>query len=267
MNYKLIRYYMILFLDLAAAGLIVAILVLLVLPASDASTITKEDQKNTVANTNNVSQDEAPAPAKDTGKYIALTFDDGPTPTVTNRILDALEKNGAHATFFVVGRQVGHDKDLVARAVSIGCEIGNHTWEHKNLTKFKGDGLKKSLQKTANAVRKATGGYEVQLIRPTYGKINERVKKQVQSPLIYWNVDTEDWKSKNVNKIMKRLRGNKIKDGDIILMHDVVSTSADAAEKVIPYLQKRGFTLVTVSELLAKKGIQMQAGKLYYNGR
>lgn len=136
MDYLKIRQKMIFILQIAAVGLIAAIIILVCLPATFYRT--KESKVVAETQTSPVAAPEVtkvPKP-EEVEKYVALTFDDGPTPTVTNRILDTLERHGARATFFVVGRQVKHDKDLIKRAANLGCEIGNHTWEHRQMTKF-----------------------------------------------------------------------------------------------------------------------------------
>lgn len=287
MNYTRVREKMTLFLEVAAVGLIAAIFILLCVPTKGDLLNAKETISSTVAENQSVTaSDEVLAGMEikaasvessfhdkagetETGKSlkrIALTFDDGPTPTVTNRILDTLEKYQAKATFFVVGRQLSHDKDLVKRAVSLGCEIGNHTWEHKQMTKYKKGALKKSITKTEDAVKKYTG-YDVCLVRPTYGKINDSVKKSVARPMIYWNVDTEDWKSRDAKKILASVKRENVRDGDIILLHDLYPATADAIEKIVPYLQKEGYELVTVSELMAGEQVSLEAGKVYYSGR
>lgn len=282
MNYTKVREKMTLFLEIAAVGLIAAIFILLCVPTKGDLLRAKENETSEearmaateevlagmeikAAGVENLFHDKAGETEK-SRKRIALTFDDGPTPTVTNRILDTLEKYQAKATFFVVGRQLSHDKDLVMRAVSLGCEIGNHTWEHKQMTKYKKGALKKSISKTDEAVKMYTG-YEVSLVRPTYGKVNDRVKKSVARPMIYWNVDTEDWKSRDAKKILASVKKENLRDGDIILLHDLYPATADAIEKIIPYLQKKGYELMTVSELMAGKQVSLEAGKAYYSGR
>lgn len=212
-----------------------------------------------------------PSPVKTTpspnpnAKYIALTFDDGPDGKVTGKILDTLQKYDAKATFFVIGRQVKKDASAVKRAVSLGCEIGNHTWEHRNLTKSSSKETKRTLQRTITAVKKYAG-YDIRLVRPTYGEVNKRVKNNVNAPMIAWYVDTEDWKTGNSKKIQKEIYG-KVKDGDIILMHDIYPATADAVKKIIPYLKKQGYELVTVSELMERKAIKLKKGTVYYSGR
>ncbi len=262
MNYSKIRKTLTFALQIAAIALIAAIFILTCLPIH----VPYEEAAVAIAREPAVAT-EAPVVepvATPATKLIALTFDDGPTPTVTNKVLDSLEKYHARATFFVVGRQVKQARSLVKRAVNLGCEIGNHTWDHKSMAQYKGDKLVTSLQKTVDVVKKYAD-YDVTLARPTYGVINAKVKDKVSFPLVSWNVDTDDWKSKSVKQIMKKIKGNKVSDGDIILMHDLHPLTAKAIAKMIPYLQKKGYELVTVSELMQRRGIDMKKGVVYYS--
>lgn len=285
MNYKKVRQSMTFILEIAAVGLIAAIFVLLCVPAkghfSEAAGASEkralesvlagvnprvEDSRAVMRAVKGAGKTMEELAADGEKKQIALTFDDGPTPTVTNRILDTLEKYHVKATFFVVGRQVEHDNDLLARAVGIGCEIGNHTWDHKNMTKYTKKALEQSIKKTEDIVKQYTG-FDVSLVRPTYGNLNKRVKKNVARPMIYWNVDTLDWKTRDAKKIFSSIKNGKVRDGDIVLMHDLYPETADALEKIIPYLQKEGYEFLTVSELMSQKGVALENGKVYYSSR
>lgn len=211
--------------------------------------------------------------ASDGKKYIALTFDDGPSTRATSRILDALEKNHAKATFFVVGMSDPPNKDseslrakkdaMMQRAVSLGCEIGNHTMEHKHLPRLSESEIRKQVEGVNEIVRNATGT-TTKLVRPPYGDKSQIVYDAVDYPLILWSIDTLDWDTRNADKTYDAVVKNA-RDGDIVLMHDLYTTTADAAERIIPRLIKDGFTLVTVSELFKIKGIKLEAGKYYRN--
>lgn len=198
---------------------------------------------------------------------IALTFDDGPNYDNTSRIVNALEKAEARATFFVVGRYVGGDKikNLLKRSVENGNEIGNHTYDHPQLSILGAEQVQQQIAKTDTAVKNAIGTAP-SLLRPPYGAYNASTQSLIDKPFILWSVDTLDWKTRNtattVNCIM-----NNAKDGDIVLMHDLYATTAAAAEQVIPKLQQKGFQLVTVSELATYKKIKLQNGKRYGNLR
>lgn len=191
---------------------------------------------------------------------ISITYDDGPAK-YTSAILDCLEKYGARATFFVQGQSVSKYPDSIKRAVSLGCEIGNHTKNHANLSKLGASQIAEQLSYTNNAVYDLTG-VRPALFRPPYGAYNNAVLSAANMPAVMWSVDTLDWKTRNAGKTLDCVR-QKARDGSIILMHDIHAPTADAAESVIKYLLKQGYQLVTVSELLdARKG-GAEAGKVY----
>lgn len=206
---------------------------------------------------------EGPDPSK---PMVALTFDDGPYGPVTNRILTKLEENGGRATFFVVGNRVKTYASSVQRAVNDGCQIGNHTYDHKNpLTKLTTVQIQKQIHDTDVAVAYYAGSSPV-IVRPVGGAVNDTVKAAVGKPMINWSIDTLDWKSKNAASVQSKVLDH-VQDGDIILMHDLYKSTADACDVIIPELTKRGYQLVTVSELAAAKGVSMESGKVYTSMR
>lgn len=186
---------------------------------------------------------------------VALTFDDGPNAGPTGRILDCLEQNGARATFFVVGERVSSNAASILRAHQLGCEIGNHTYGHKYITKLSAEGLASQLDSTNQAVASVTGVSPV-LMRPPGGFYDSASLSVVGGrgmAAIMWSIDTRDWQHKDPQKTINEVL-SKVKDGDIILMHDLYSATADAAQVIIPELKARGYQLVTVSELAACRG-------------
>lgn len=191
---------------------------------------------------------------------VALTFDDGPGKR-TDELLETLEKYSAHATFFVLGTNVKRYPEEIKKMQEIGCEVGNHSYNHEDLSKLKKKGLKEQVNTTNKMVKEITG-YGVTLMRPPYGAISDTMKDQLKQPMILWNIDTLDWKTRNAKKTIKAVMKD-VKDGDIILLHDIHSETIDAAIKLIPKLQEEGYQLVTVSEMAAAKGIQLEAGKKY----
>ena len=195
---------------------------------------------------------------------VALTYDDGPHSTVTHRILDVLEKYDSRATFFVVGSRVTPYADCVARASKLGCEIGNHTTNHKILTSATNSEIVSEITKTNSLVKNVTGKAPT-IVRAPGGSFNTRVKGQVGAPLIQWSVDTLDWKNRNASSVIKAVKSNT-RDGSIILMHDLYTSTADATETIVPWLIKEGYQLVTVTELMQLKGIDMKDGSVYYSG-
>ena len=193
-------------------------------------------------------------------KYIALTFDDGPNYN-TNKVLDILEENNVPATFFVLGNRIKGNENILKRMVSSKMEIGNHTFNHLLLTKYKEDKVKSEINNTSNFIFEVTGKYPT-LFRPSYGSCNKMIRGVVDTPIIIWDIDTLDWKYHNSRRISSRVI-NKVKDGDIVLMHDIYSATANALEIIIPSLKSKGYTFVTVSDLFYYKNIPLEKGKVY----
>ena len=193
-------------------------------------------------------------------KMVALTYDDGPS-IYTPRVLKTLKENNSVATFFVVGNRVPTYSDTVKKAHDMGCEIGNHTYEHKNLTRVSEAEVKRQITKTNRNVKKVTGQAPV-IVRPTGGATNANVKQWVGMPSIIWSIDTLDWKTRNADSTKKAVL-DYVKDGDIVLMHDLYSATASASETIIPELVKRGYQLVTVSELAECRGGMKETGAYY----
>lgn len=193
-------------------------------------------------------------------KYIALTFDDGPGEA-TNTVIDALSNNNSKATFFVLGSRVKYYEEIMLRQVALGNEIGSHTYSHKNLVRLSKKELESEINST-NIIYKQVTNKDITLLRPPYGAINENLKKTSMFPLITWNVDTEDWLKRDANKIADHVLNN-VKDGDIVLMHDIYSETAEAVKIMVPELIEKGYTLVTVSELAKIKGVTLEKGKVY----
>lgn len=192
---------------------------------------------------------------------VALTYDDGPNAPVTNRILNALEAVGGRATFFVVGSNVhGRNATIMKRAFDMGCEIGNHTYRHENLTKLSAEAIRSTISSTDQKVIEVTGT-PPSLVRPPYGAKNASVLNTIGKPAILWSIDTLDWKTKNASSTINAVL-NHVKDGDVILMHDIYGPTADASETIIPELVKRGYQLVTVTELASYRG-GLHTGKSY----
>lgn len=194
---------------------------------------------------------------------VALTYDDGPSKSVTPRILAKLKEYGGRATFFMVGVQVERNLDLIPQIVAAGCEVANHTYDHTLMTKVDPAVLEDQLIRTNQAVASACGVTPV-LMRPCGGATNESgmmAAGAISMPAILWSIDTLDWKTKDSQNTIRTVLEN-VKDGDIVLMHDLYSATADASEVLIPELINRGFQLVTVSELASYRG-GMVPGKTY----
>ncbi len=194
---------------------------------------------------------------------VALTFDDGPNPNSTPRILDALEKNKCVATFFDLGTCMSKYPDITKREEAIGCEVGSHTYGHKNLDNLSKEQILEDI-KNAEIVYKNTLGHDLTLVRPPYGNANSTVKLALNYPLINWDVDTEDWKSKNKDSIIDQVNKTENLDGRIILMHSIYNSTADAVEELIPQLLNEGYQLVTISELAKYKNIELKTHTAYW---
>lgn len=198
---------------------------------------------------------------EDNKPLIALTFDDGPTKSVTNKILDVLEGYGSKATFFVVGSRVVGNEETLKRINDTGNEIANHSFSHKQLTKLDTAAMKNELMLTNNAIKKATG-FVPTLARPTYGAYNEKLLANAGMTLVNWSVDTLDWKERDAVKVAKAIIDNAA-DGAIVLMHDLYGTTADAIEIAVPKLVEMGYRLVTVSEMFELKNVKQTNTKVY----
>lgn len=207
-----------------------------------------------------------PAAATPRPKAVALTFDDGPSRANTGKILNTLQQYGAHATFFVLGDRARVDGDILQMELASGCEIASHSWNHPDLSKSKWKKVKSQLDRTNRIVKKLANGYKINYLRPPYGAISEKMRKKVKMPMVLWSLDTLDWKTRNPKKIFRQVKKD-VEDGDIILMHDIYETTAEACEKVVPWLQEQGYDVLTVSELMARKGKTLEKGKAYLDGR
>lgn len=200
---------------------------------------------------------------KDGDKIIALTFDDGPSK-YTARLLDILEENGAHATFFVLGNRAKNNSELLKRMLDEGHEIGSHTWDHTSFAKLSYSSALENMKKSTNAIKKASGKKPV-LVRPPYGAMSDSLKYAAtmqDQAIITWSVDPRDWDTKNPDTVYNKIM-SKASNGDIILCHDIHKSTVDAMERVIPDLIDEGYKLVTVSELLTYERDELTAGKVY----
>lgn len=185
---------------------------------------------------------------------VALTFDDGPNGATTDAILGTLAKRGVHATFFVVGSSAARDGARLARMHDAGHVIGNHTWDHPQLTTSSKAKVRRQLADTSAAIRRATG-VEPDIFRPPYGARSTKVDAIARSlgmRDVIWDVDTRDWSRPGADAIV-RSAVRSARDGSIILLHDGGgdrSQTKQALRRIITGLEQRGFELVTVPELV-----------------
>jgi len=181
-------------------------------------------------------------------KYTALTFDDGPNPKYTKPLLDGLRKRGIRATFFLVGECIDGNEDLVKQMAKEGHLIGVHCLTHKDLTKEKLSDAAKELCDTREKIQAVTGVWP-EYVRPPYGNWNAKLEEAVDMIPVFWDVDSIDWRLKNTEKVTAKVVKDT-EDGDIILMHDEFKTSVEAAFRIIDNLTAKGYTFVTVDELM-----------------
>ena len=193
-------------------------------------------------------------------KMIALTFDDGPNYN-TSKVIDVLNKYDIKATFFVLGSRAINNKNILKKMADSGMEIGNHTYNHLLLTKYDENKIRSEIEDTSEVIYSATKK-RPKLLRPSYGSVNNKIKKVANMPIIIWDIDTLDWKYHNSKRITSRVV-NKVRDGDIILMHDIYSASLNALSNIIPILQDNGYEFVTIDELFYYKGISLENSKVY----
>jgi len=186
------------------------------------------------------------------GPYIAMTFDDGPSATLTPKLLDLLAAHHIKATFFVIGENVAEHPEIVARAAREGHEIGNHSWSHPNFGKMSDESIRRQLRQTDDAIKSATGKRPT-LMRPPYGSITTRQKRWIHDEfgynVILWDVDPNDWKRPGPPVVRARIL-KETRPGSIVLSHDIHPGTIEAMPSTFDELEAKGFKFVTVSELI-----------------
>lgn len=179
---------------------------------------------------------------------VALTFDDGPDPVWTPKLLDGLKERGVPATFFLIGRKIEGQEELVQRIHDEGHLIGNHTFNHVELSKLPDKDARMEIEKTSNVIYEVTGEYP-QYVRPPFGEWNEKLELEVTMLPVLWNVDPLDWRRTDVEGIVRDVE-KKAEDGSIILMHDCYETSVEAALRIADDLTRQGYRFVTADQLI-----------------
>lgn len=200
------------------------------------------------------------APLPQEPLYIALTFDDGPRWETTERLLDGLRERGASATFFLIGRQIPGNEDLVRRMKAEGHQVGNHTWNHVTLSGDLTADLEE-LRRTDDLLQELLGPGSY-WVRPPYGLISQAEREAIQVPLVHWTVDPEDWAKLSPEAVVQAVLQDA-GPNDIVLLHDFFSDSVDAALEIVDTLQGEGYCFVTVEELLALNGVTPEPGVMY----
>ena len=201
-----------------------------------------------------------PAMEPQRGACVALTFDDSPNAARTERLLDGLRERGAHVTFFIIGEQIAGQEALLQRMVAEGHQIGNHTYTHRRLDNSGAVGAQE-LQRTEAALSTVLGGSGY-WIRPPWGFASAETLREADAPLVYWSLDTEDWKLLDADRVARRILDG-VRDGDVVLLHDSYDSSVDAALQAIDALAARGFAFVTLEELFERMGVTPCTGCLY----
>ncbi|NBJ93084.1 polysaccharide deacetylase family protein [Parablautia muri] len=182
------------------------------------------------------------------GRKIALTFDDGPHPYYTEQLLKGLKERDAKATFFITGKNVEEYPEIVKKIYEDGHLIGNHTYNHTQLTSKNTESFKEEIIKTNEAIKQVTGEDTI-YVRPPYGSWNKEFEKELNMFPVLWTIDPLDWCSNNVSCIVDTVCA-KADENEIILMHDQYKSTVTAALKIVDQLQKEGYEFVTVDELL-----------------
>lgn len=179
---------------------------------------------------------------------IALTFDDGPSRRYTGKLLDGLKKRGVKASFFLIGKNVKENPDLVKRIYEEGHLIGNHTYNHVQITHLSEEEAVREIEKTDQEISRITGEH-VMYMRPPFGAWQRDLEIKMEVLPVLWSVDPLDWTTENVDEIVSKVVTD-VKEGDIILLHDCYASSVDAALRIIDVLQEEGYEFVTVDRLL-----------------
>lgn len=181
-------------------------------------------------------------------RRVALTFDDGPHPVYTEKLLDGLKERGVKATFFVTGEHAELHPELIKRMHDEGHLIGNHTYSHIQLTDANREQFKEELIQTNEILHDITGD-EVQYVRPPYGSWDKKFETDLNMFPVLWNVDPLDWCTANTSRVANAVL-SEVSDNDIILLHDYYDTSVEAALIVVDALTKEGYEFVTVDKIL-----------------
>lgn len=180
-------------------------------------------------------------------KLVSLTFDDGPDPRYTEKILASLEKYDAKATFFMLGSRVEKYPEMAKKVVAAGHEVGNHSWNHPPLTGLTDEQLHVEVKGTEDVILRVTGQHAT-VFRPPYGLVDQRVRESSKLPVVLWSIDTLDWKHRNAKKMLENVETHA-KHNSIVLMHDIQESTARGIDPVLEFFHSQGYKFVTVSEI------------------
>lgn len=194
-------------------------------------------------------------------KFVALTFDDGPWPQTTAQLLDGLAARGAKATFFLIGEQLDGREDVVRRMAQEGHQVGSHTWSHSNLGAVTVSEALSEITRTEAALTQLLGEGTYWL-RPPWGFLSEQTAAAVGVPMLYWSLDTEDWRLRDEEAVFRAIVEN-VQPGDVVLLHDPYPTTVQAVLRAVDTLSQKGYRFVTAQQLFAQTGVTPQQGVLY----
>lgn len=186
--------------------------------------------------------------AGDRKKQVALSFDDGPHAIYTEMLLDGLAERNVKAAFFVVGKNIAGNEELISRMYQEGHVIGNHTYDHVKLCELSDAEACEQIEKTNTLIRKITGT-ELEFVRPPFGEWNHDMECSFTMIPVLWDVDPLDWTTKNQPQIVQHVL-REVKDGDIVLLHDYYESSVGAALQIVDELQKQGYEFVTIDQMI-----------------
>ena len=197
--------------------------------------------------------------------FVCVTYDDGPSSSVTPKILDLLEEYDAKATFFMVGDYLTDDNQyILERMVDLGCQVGNHTTDHSQLSTLDSEEEIISKIEPNNERIYELCGVWPRVMRNPYGDYDERCQKVATQPFVLWSVDSLDWSSRDADSVYNVVT-DEVYDGAIILMHDLYDSTYEASVRLIPWLIEHDYQLVTVSEMAYIKGVTMEPGQPYFD--
>lgn len=203
-----------------------------------------------------------PVHGEQTPKYVALTFDDGPSGQYTQRLLEGLESRGVHATFFLCGYRLETYPELARTIRQKGHEIGLHGYSHRDLSKMNVQAVSAELENTRALLPE--GGL-VNLMRSPGGNLSKAVHRAAEElgvAVIQWSVDPEDWATRDASLIHSRVV-ETVKNGDVILLHDMTDSSVDGALEIVDTLKARGYQFLTVSQLAMLRLTHLNSGQKY----
>lgn len=196
---------------------------------------------------------------------IALTFDDGPAGESSDSIYATLEQYDVRATFFLSGTSLekSYAYEKIERIVELNCQIGNHTYNHYNLRNAEPELIIEEEQLVIDILDQTNNNDDRYVVRMPYGILTADIKENISAPIIHWNKDSRDWDSETVEEVIANL--GEVKDGDILLFHDIHNISAETMKVLIPDLLEQGFQFLTIDEIFYYKNIPLENGQVYYS--